>query len=133
MSLGIVYFSNYSENTKRFVEKLGLEATRIPIKDSSNSIIVPDRYVLFVPTYGGGSESHAIPKQVRSFLNIESNRQKMVAVVGLGNTNFGEDYCKAADMIAAKTGVPILGRVEIFGTEEDVNTINERLAMLDDK
>jgi protein involved in ribonucleotide reduction len=133
VSLGIVYFSNYSENTKRFVEKLGLEATRIPIKDSSNSIIVPDRYVLFVPTYGGGSESHAIPKQVRSFLNIESNRQKMVAVVGLGNTNFGEDYCKAADMIAAKTGVPILGRVEIFGTEEDVNTINERLAMLDDK
>ena len=133
MSLGIVYFSNYSGNTKRFVEKLGLEATRIPIKDSSNSIIVPDRYVLFVPTYGGGSESHAIPKQVRSFLNIESNRQKMVAVVGLGNTNFGEDYCKAADMIAAKTGVPILGRVEIFGTEEDVNTINERLAMLDDK
>jgi protein involved in ribonucleotide reduction len=133
VSLGIVYFSNYSGNTKRFVEKLGLEATRIPIKDSSNSIIVPDRYVLFVPTYGGGSESHAIPKQVRSFLNIESNRQKMVAVVGLGNTNFGEDYCKAADMIAAKTGVPILGRVEIFGTEEDVNTINERLAMLDDK
>jgi len=33
-------------------------------------------------------------------------------------------------MIAAKTGVPILGRVEIFGTEEDTITIKERLAML---
>ena len=130
MSLGIVYFSNYSGNTKRFVEKLGLELIRIPIKDSDNPIIVSDRYVLFVPTYGGGSENHAIPRQVRSFLNIESNRQKMVAVVGLGNTNFGEDYCKAADMIAAKTGVPILGRVEIFGTEEDTITIKERLATI---
>jgi len=130
VSLGIVYFSNYSGNTKRFVEKLGLESIRIPIKDSGNPIIVSDRYVLFVPTYGGGSENHAIPRQVRSFLNVESNRQKMIAVVGLGNTNFGEDYCKAADMIAAKTGVPILGRVEIFGTEEDTITIKERLAML---
>jgi len=130
VSLGIVYFSNYSGNTKRFVEKLGLELIRIPIKDSDNPIIVSDRYVLFVPTYGGGSENHAIPRQVRSFLNIESNRQKMVAVVGLGNTNFGEDYCKAADMIAAKTGVPILGRVEIFGTEEDTITIKERLATI---
>lgn len=130
MSLGIVYFSNYSGNTKRFVEKLGLESIRIPISDSNDPIIVPDRYVLFVPTYGGGSKNHAIPRQVRLFLNIESNRQKMVAVVGLGNTNFGEDYCKAADMIAAKTGVPILGRVEIFGTEEDTITIKERLAML---
>lgn len=130
MSLDIVYFSNYSGNTKRFVEKLGLEATRIPIDKNEDPIIVQNRYVLFVPTYGGGSETHAIPKQVRSFLNVESNRERLVAVVGLGNTNFGEDYCKAADMIAAKAGVPILGRVEIFGTEEDTITIKERLAML---
>lgn len=130
MSVGIVYFSNYSGNTKRFVEKLDLEAIRIPIGDPDDPIIVQDRYVLFVPTYGGGSESHAIPRQVRSFLNVESNRQRLVAVVGLGNTNFGEDFCKAAEMIAAKTGVPILGRVEIFGTEEDTITIKERLAML---
>ena len=133
MSLGIVYFSNYSGNTKRFVEKLEVKAVRIPIGDSDDPIIVQDRYVLFVPTYGGGSESHAIPKQVRSFLNVASNRDKLVGVVGLGNTNFGKDYCKAAEMIAAKTGVPILGRVEIFGTDHDVNTIKERLAMLDDK
>jgi protein involved in ribonucleotide reduction len=133
MSLDIVYFSNYSGNTKRFVEKLSLEATRIPISDPEDPIIIQNKYVLFVPTYGGGNDGHAIPKQVRAFLNVASNRDKLVGVVGMGNTNFGEHYCKAAEMIAAKTGVPILGRVEIFGTEDDVNTINERLAMLDDK
>lgn len=129
----IVYFSNYSGNTKRFADKLGMDSIRIPISDENDPIIVRSDYVLLVPTYGGGSEGHAIPRQVRSFLNEEANRKRLKAVVGFGNTNFGEHYCKAADMIAAKTGVPILGRVEIFGTEEDVNTIKERLAMLDDK
>ncbi len=133
MSFDIVYFSNYSGNTKRFVDKLDLNSIRIPISDSNDPILVQNKFVLFVPTYGGGNEGHAIPKQVRSFLNVASNRDKIIGVVGLGNTNFGEHYCKAAEMIAAKTGVPIIGRVEIFGTEEDVNTINERLAMLDDK
>ncbi len=133
MNPSIVYFSNYSGNTKRFIEKLGIEAIRIPIGDDNDPIIVQEPFVLFVPTYGGGSEGHAIPRQVRSFLNVASNRDRLIGVVGLGNTNFGEHYCKAADLIAAKTGVPILGRVEIFGTDEDVINIKERLAMLDDK
>jgi len=130
VNFDIVYFSNYSGNTKRFVDKLDLNSIRIPINDSNDPILVQNKFVLFVPTYGGGNEGHAIPKQVRSFLNVASNRDKIIGVVGLGNTNFGEHYCKAAEMIADKTGVPIIGRVEIFGTEEDVNTINERLAML---
>lgn len=133
MSLGIVYFSNYSGNTKRFIDKLEMDSVRIPISDDNDPIIVKTDYVLFVPTYGGGSEGHAIPRQVRAFLNEEANRKRLKGVVGLGNTNFGEHYCKAADLIAAKTGVPILGRVEIFGTDEDVINIKERLAMLDDK
>lgn len=133
MSLGIVYFSNYSGNTKRFIDKLEMDSIRIPISDDNDPIIVKTDYVLFVPTYGGGSEGHAIPRQVRAFLNEEANRKRLKGVVGLGNTNFGEHYCKAADLIAAKTGVPILGRVEIFGTDEDVINIKERLAMLDDK
>ena len=127
----IVYFSNYSGNTKKFVEKLDEDSIRIPINQkNTDPIIVTQRYVLFVPTYGGGSDKSAIPRQVKTFLNVESNRNNLVAVVGLGNTNFGKDYCKAAELIAAKTGVPILGRVEIFGTEEDTITIKERLAML---
>jgi protein involved in ribonucleotide reduction len=129
----IVYFSNYSGNTKRFVDKLDVDSTRISISDENDPVIIRQDYVLFVPTYGGGAESSAIPRQVKAFLNVEANRKRLKAVVGFGNTNFGEHYCKAADLIAAKIGVPILGRVEIFGTEEDVNTIKERLAMLDDK
>jgi protein involved in ribonucleotide reduction len=133
MSIEIVYFSNYSGNTKRFVEKVdngNWGITRIPINNGSDSITVVNPYVLFVPTYGGGSEKSAIPRQVRHFLNVPENRELLRGVVGFGNTNFGTHYCKAAEMISGKTGVPLIARVEIFGTSEDVQMIMERLEKL---
>lgn len=135
MSIDIVYFSNYSGNTKRFVEKLDARTvdriTRIPIAwDDLSPTIASNRFVLFVPTYGGGSENSAIPRQVKRFLNIPENRSLLVGIVGFGNTNFGEHFCKAAEIISGKTGVPIIARVEIFGTSEDVAKVEERLEKL---
>ena len=133
MSIDIVYFSNYSGNTKRFVEKLNGNSARIPIDTNDfGDFLVSSEYVLFVPTYGGGSEKSAIPKQVRRFLNNQQNRDLLRGVVGFGNTNFGEHFCKAAEIISRKTGVPVVARVEIFGTEEDVNKVKERMRMLYD-
>jgi protein involved in ribonucleotide reduction len=131
MSIQIVYFSNHSGNTKRFVDKLDNSSIRIPISwDPALPVYANAEYVLMVPTYGGGSERSAIPKQVKSFLNIEENRNLLRGVVGLGNTNFGDNYCKAAELISQKTGVPVIARVEIFGTDDDVNKVKERLGLL---
>ena len=131
MSIQIIYFSNYSGNTKRFVERLGLNAIRIPINWNNTSAFTVSRdYVLCVPTYGGGSDKAAVPRQVVKFLNIPENRDRLRGIIGLGNTNFGEHYCKAADVISQKTGVPVIARVEIFGTDEDIIRIKERLGLL---
>ena len=131
LPINIVYFSNYSGNTKKFVERLSADDnTRIPIADSGGNITVDQPYVLLVPTYGGGEGRTAIPRQVRAFLNIKKNRDLLRGVVGFGNTNFGEHFCKAADLISAKTGVPVIAKVEIFGTEDDVNKVRERLTLL---
>jgi protein involved in ribonucleotide reduction len=131
LPIDIVYFSNYSGNTKRFVEKLNdNSAIRIPIDWDSGGITVDQPYVLLVPTYGGGEGRAAVPRQVRFFLNIKENRNLLRGVVGFGNTNFGEHFCKAADLISAKTGVPVIARVEIFGTDDDVNKVKERLTLL---
>jgi len=133
LPIDIVYFSNYSGNTKKFVEKIddGNLGINIPIDRSSGSgLTVDSPYVLFVPTYGGGEERAAIPRQVRSFLNVKENRKLLRGVVGFGNTNFGEHFCKAADLISAKTGVPVIAKIEIFGTQEDVNKVKERLTLL---
>lgn len=134
MSINIVYFSNRSGNTKRFVEKLDDKATgiRIPLDWDSSPLVVTADYVLCVPTYGGGSERSAIPKQVKAFLNIPENRDRLKGVIGFGNTNFGDNFCKAAELISRKTGVPVIARVEIFGTDDDVNKVKERLSLLYD-
>lgn len=129
----IVYFSNVSENTKRFVEKLDVDSNliRIPVKwDSDDPLLVFEGYVLVTPTYGGGEFDVAVPKQVVKFLNIKQNRALLRGVVGTGNTNFGEHYCLAADVISAKTGAPVLGRVEVLGTPDDVQQVSERLEKL---
>jgi protein involved in ribonucleotide reduction len=127
----IVYFSNVSENTKRFVEKVTDAGIRIPLRSSdARDFSVGREYVLVVPTYGGGSESPAIPRPVKVFLNNPANRDLLRGVIGTGNTNFGEHYCKAADMICDKTGVPLIARVEITGTPEDVEQVKKRLEIL---
>lgn len=125
--MNIVYFSSVSENTKRFVDKLELPSVRIPLRKTDGSLIVSDPYVLVIPTYGGGNEKANVPKQVIKFLNIEENRKRMVAVVGTGNTNFHDTYCRAADIVAYKCSVPLIGRVELLGTPEDVEQIKERI------
>jgi protein involved in ribonucleotide reduction len=113
------------------VEKLDeYDAIRIPIDWDGSGITVDQPYILFVPTYAGGEGRGAIPRQVRSFLNIKENRKLLKGVVGFGNTNFGEHFCKAADLISAKTGVPVIAKVEIFGTDYDVEKIKKRLEML---
>jgi protein involved in ribonucleotide reduction len=47
-------------------------------------------------------------------------------VVG-GNTNFGEAYGLAGDVIARKCNVPLLYRFELFGTPDDVSAVNSGL------
>ena len=131
LPISLVYFSNYSENTKRFVEKITDAGIRIPVSASdARNFTVDNEYVLVLPTYGGGNESPAIPKSVKVFLNNSHNRDLLRGVIGTGNTNFGEHYCKAADMVSAKTGVPVIARVELLGTPDDINTIKQRLEIL---
>lgn len=137
----IVYFSSVSENTRRFVDKLGGRSRRIPLHDPEGAFEVNEPYVLISPTYGGGksiamghqagsdtgkSGGH-VPKQVIRFLNNPRNRSLIRGVLAAGNTNFGEDFCVAGDIIAAKCEVPYLYRFELMGTAEDVDSVRAGL------
>ena len=123
----LVYFSSVSGNTRRFVEALGRPAERIPLLPSEAPLTVNDPYVLVLPTYGGGEGRGAVPKQVIRFLNDEGNRALIRGVIAAGNTNFGEAYCLAGDIVAAKCDVPLLYRFEVFGTPDDVAAVNSGL------
>jgi protein involved in ribonucleotide reduction len=128
----LVYFSSVSENTHRFVQKLGLPAVRIPLK---GRIEVDEPYVLILPTYGGGRANGPdpeaggyVPKQVIAFLNNEHNRSLIRGVIASGNTNFGAEFCYAGNVVSAKCGVPYLYRFELMGTAEDVDAVRAGLA-----
>lgn len=127
----LVYFSSVSGNTARFIEKLGLPALRIPLTSADPEIEVDEPYVLVTPTYGGGQgrgvEKGAVPKQVIRFLNDEKNRRLIRGVISAGNTNFGEHFCAAGDIISRKCIVPHLYRLELFGTPEDVARVRDGL------
>jgi protein involved in ribonucleotide reduction len=148
----LVYFSSVSGNTHRFVEKLGVPADRIPIhgqlshkqrlhnlsrrdtdspftvkKPVSPSLTATEPFVLVLPTYGGGTEGGAVPKQVITFLNDAENRSLIRGVIAAGNTNFGEAFCLAGDIVASKCTVPRLYRFEVFGTPDDVTAVHNGL------
>lgn len=127
----LVYFSSVSGNTARFIEKLGKRAVRIPLRPTDPSLYVDEPFVLVTPTYGGGAgrgvEKGAVPKQVIRFLNEERNRRNIRGVISAGNTNFGDAFCLAGDIVARKCAVPHLYRLEVFGTPDDVERVTEGL------
>ena len=123
----LVYFSSVSGNTHRFVEKLGLPAQRIPLYPKEEPLVMDEEFVLMVPTYGGGNGRGAVPKQVIKFLNDQRNRHLIRGVIGGGNTNFGETYCLAGDIISAKCQVPHMYKFELLGTPRDVQRVHDGL------
>ncbi|MGB6180579.1 MAG: class Ib ribonucleoside-diphosphate reductase assembly flavoprotein NrdI [Rhodococcus sp. (in: high G+C Gram-positive bacteria)] len=132
MSEALVYFSSVSENTHRFVDKLGIPATRIPVRYPRDDVTIDRPYVLVLPTYGGGTTSTGrdtsyVPKPVIRFLNDPHNRSLIRAVIAAGNTNFGDSYCFAGDVVSSKCNVPFLYRFEVMGTPDDVHRVREGL------
>ena len=127
----LVYFSSVSENTHRFVQKLGVPAMRIPLH---GRIEVDEPYVLVLPTYGGGrgnphiSDGGYVPKQVIAFLNDERNRSLIRGVIAAGNNDFGPEFGFAGNVVSGKCGVPYLYRFELMGTPDDVEAVREGLA-----
>ena len=60
----IVYYSSRSENTHRFLLKLGRRLFRLPLGVEEDVPHVSEPYVLVTPTYGDGGTKGAVPKPV---------------------------------------------------------------------
>ncbi len=125
----VVYFSSKSNNTHRFIEKLGLPNARIPKDIEDETILIDKDFVLICPSYAGGGNDKkgSVPKQVIKFLNVEQNRIHCKGVVASGNTNFGDSYCIAGDVISAKLKIPYLFSFELLGTRDDVINLRKIL------
>ena len=128
----VVFFSSASQNTARFVanchlEDEGFNVYRIPLRPKEPALHVREPYVLIVPTYGGGNPKKALTPQVRRFLNEPENRSYIRAVIASGNTNFGDAFCAAGDIISAKCHVPFVYYFELMGTPDDQRMVRKGL------
>lgn len=124
--LNIVYFSNITETTHRFVQKInthGGTVYRIPLKGDFAHCLL-EEYILITPTYGDHSGRGHIPPQVRKFLNEADLRKMCVGVVSAGNRNFGKEFAKAGDLIANKLEIPLICKIELSGDSDDITLVS---------
>ncbi|WCP65899.1 class Ib ribonucleoside-diphosphate reductase assembly flavoprotein NrdI [Vibrio tubiashii] len=123
----IVYYSSASGNTQRFVERLDVEAIRLPISEDEPTQLIGQPFVLICPTYADGEGRGAVPKSVIKVLNQAENRAHLKGVIASGNRNFGELFAQAGKIIANKCHVPVLYRFELSGTQHDVQAVQQGL------
>ena len=126
--VSLIYFSNVTGNTKKFMDKLKFQSERIPIKPQIDELpLATQPYVLVIPTYGNGEAHTAVPPQVKKFLNVEQNRNFLRGVIASGNLNFGKKYGRGGEVVSRKCNVPLLFKFELLGTTEDVRKVEEGL------
>lgn len=109
----LVYYS-FTNNTKRFVNKLQSDIEIVSLDEYNRN----ESFVLITPTYNIGQ----IPKPVNKFL--EEHGSNMLGVIGTGNKNWGSTYGLASDKIASMYDVPLLHKLELGGSKEDVKIVD---------
>lgn len=120
----IAYFSGKTGNTRRLVSALDVPCKRIPIV---GDCFIDEPYVLALPTYARADGSNAVVPQVKTFFKRKEHVELLRGVISTGNTNFGEWFGVAADVISQRFGVPIIHKAELSGTDKDVRIIKERM------
>ena len=78
-------------------------------------------YVLAVPTYGSPRTGGYVPDKVQRF--VELNQTKLKAVIGVGNRNFGSDFCLGARQLSDQYRVPILALVDLVPNPDQLDII----------
>ena len=111
----IIYWSSNSGGTRRVAEALATKTVELADYDGVSP------YVLMCPTYDQPRGGFT-PKPVQAFL--EEYAHLMVGVIGSGNRNFGDHYCQAAHDISKQFNVPVLWRIEIMGSQEDLAIVD---------
>lgn len=136
--LNIIYFSNYSLNTERFVQSLKWdkgEVWRIPVLQLPEEEIteppVDNPYILVSPSYGTMMQGR-VPSQVKKFLTPERNRENVKAVIATGNRNFGDEYGMAGNVLAGKLQIPLIAKIELAGTPQDIVEVRTQLEKIEE-
>lgn len=110
----MIAFSSRTGNVRYIVRKLGF-----PHIEIYEGLILNKPFLLFTYTDGLGE----VPEVVQHF--IHQNAAFCKGVIASGNSNFGHRYfCRSADIISEKFGIPIVKKIELRGFQKDYDVIS---------
>ncbi len=106
-----VVYDSLTGNVRRFAESLALEW---PLTLSHVQDAAPQAdFLLLTYTFGNGQ----LPDSTRTFL--DAHHAGLRGVVSSGSYHWGPNFARAADLIAAEYGVPIVARLNKGGSVAD--------------
>lgn len=117
----MIAYASRTGNVRSIVKSLDLASFEI-----SKDLIIDSPYLLFTYTDGLGD----IPKRVEEFLSNYENKTNIKGVIVSGNINFGTAFCKAADTISKEYNVPIVRKIDLRGTKDDIKEIKHQYKIL---
>lgn len=104
----IIAYDSRTGNVQRFVDSLGVKAVKI-----REDLVLDQKFILITYTTGFGQASPLTMKF------LEKNSSNLVGVASSGNRNWGNNFCKAADIISETYKVPVIMKFELSGTKEE--------------
>jgi protein involved in ribonucleotide reduction len=113
----MIVYTSRTGNVRYIVDQLDL-----PNSEIIEGLVVHSPYFLFTYTDGLGD----VPKKVADFLSNKDNQLNLKGVIVSGNVNFGDAFCKPAVLISNKFNVPIIRKIDLRGTNEDVVEIRKQ-------
>lgn len=110
----MIVYTSRTGNVRYIVGEL-----KLPSVEITQGLVVNEPYFLFTYTDGLGST----PEIIKTFLHNVDNQKYLKGVIASGNSNFGQYYCKSAEKISEVYNVPIIRKIDLRGTQEDLNSI----------
>jgi protein involved in ribonucleotide reduction len=111
-----VAFASMTGKVKEFAGNLEFETVHI-----KSDTVIDEPFVLITYTIRFGE----IPDEVEEFL--KHNSVNLVAVVGSGDTIWGNNFCKGAKTISQRYNIPLLHTFEKSGLKSDLTTVTNKI------
>lgn len=112
----LIYYDSKTGNVERFVQKIkALTGWDIVQITEDIEIETPGHLITYTTKIG------EVPERTMGFL--ERHAKHIMTVSSSGNRNWGANFAKAAERIAAAYQLPILLKFELSGTQPDVQKL----------
>ncbi|TSA88161.1 class Ib ribonucleoside-diphosphate reductase assembly flavoprotein NrdI [Deinococcus detaillensis] len=107
-------YDSLTGNVRRFAEDVSRQLGGMPLFAVSKAQDLPDDdYLLLTYTFGTGG----VPASTQAFL--QQRAAGLRGVVSSGSFHWGQNFARAADVIAGQYGVPVVAKVNKAGSAAD--------------